>query len=68
MSWFGFFYYSKKMDKMTNSRNYCKTLTGKIVQYTEWVSRFPFVHLNKWDDNRLVGIGFYHHTEDKHEY
>lgn len=68
MKKFGFFYYSPKMravrDELNKPRNFARQiLTGKIVEYTDWFSRFPFRQISKWDDMKLVAIGWYDHTD-----
>ena len=70
---FGFFYYSQGMEDLKRSdyegnhyANYFKTMLGKIKRYNEWRSSFPFFPLAwRWKDLKFMGIGFYHHTENR---
>lgn len=66
---FGFFYFSanQKVARISvgkRNRNFCKPILQEPVEYTEWVSRFPFLPGGRWSDCKLVGIGFFHHTEN----
>ena len=69
MNKFGFFYYSQKREDMwernqiSHSKNYFKTLAGKVKRYNSWASSFPFLSRSKWDDERLVGVGWYDHSD-----
>lgn len=64
---FGFFFYSKKQDKITQAvgsfrKNYARQIvTRKVVRYTEWRHN-PFDG-GKWNDYKLVAIGFYDHSD-----
>jgi hypothetical protein len=76
MNTFGAFYYSQEHENMSerwpydfpyddgeSPKNFFKPLIGKVRQYNEWVSRFPFLPATKWGDLKFVGFGFYHHSE-----
>jgi len=71
---FGFFYFSQKRESLmvdfsifgvaNHRKNFFVPLFSKNpIRYNNWVSSFPFVSGAKWDDEKLVGIGFYSHTE-----
>ena len=66
MKRFGFFYRSYRLDTIRAERNpqrlrnFMRLLPkGKVVEYSEFSSKFPYRPLKLWDDAKLVGIGFY---------
>jgi hypothetical protein len=66
---FGFFYYSEMQARIlwnTWERPRFKTfarqiVTGKVVEYTEWTTKPR--PAGKWDDYKLVAVGWYDHAE-----
>jgi len=63
---FGLFYRSYQLDTIRAERNPYKLRyfmklfpKGKVIEYSEFVGKFPYRPLKLWDDAKLVGIGFY---------